>query len=162
MKTKLLSLLLVLGSVTAANAQWIQQKKEDPFDGKHLYIAVTASGSYGFGVRCEAGTDRPELILITPEKLDTAATNLLNLTSPKLVIIVDDSSPREVDATLSTGDEGQLIIASNDDPVAALAAELVSARRRVAVAVAAGGEKFHKTQFGVSGTKRAVGSVVAG
>lgn len=99
---------------------------------------------------------------MTPEKVDDGLTGLVNLISPKLVVIIDDLPPKSLEATLSQSDEDRLIVLSDDALVSELASALMAARRRIAVGVEAAGQKFHKTQFGVSGTKRAVGSVVNG
>jgi hypothetical protein len=162
MRIRVLLLLVVVLLNGPASAQWIQQKKEDPFDGKHLYIALTASANYGLGVRCEAGTGRPEIMLITPEKVEGGVVQLMNLASPKLLVIVDDLPAKYLEATLSTSEDDKVIVLSDDASIDGLTADLMAARRRIAVAVEAAGEKFHKIQFGVSGTKKAVGSVANG
>lgn len=162
MLMRFLPALFLLFSCSPSSAQWVQQKKEDPFDGKHLYIALTAAAGYGFGLRCEAGSEKLEVILVTSEKVDSGTLSVMNLTSPKLIVIVDSLPPMSLEAILSTSDEDKLLISSDDGTIMDLAAHLMSARKRVAVAVEAAGQKFHKTQFGVSGTKKTVGSVVEG
>lgn len=140
---------------TPAQAQWLYQDKESAFGDDTLHIALTASGSYAFGLRCKAGTF--DAIFITPEQAE-GSFGMLNMLKPKLRIRVDDQDIQNFDGEIENADGKVVILAAIER---SLAEAIRDARRRVAVVIEVLGQRFHEQSFNVRGSTNAVGKVLA-
>lgn len=145
----------LLSVSTSAYGQWLYQSRESAFGDDTLHIALTASGLYGFGLRCRNGTF--EAVYITPEKFGESI-GLLNALRPQLRIRIDNQGVLDFDAELEDA-EGKLAVLAEIDR--SLAEAVRDARRRVAVVVEVLGERFHEKSFNVRGSTKAVGKVIA-
>lgn len=161
---RVLAVAALCSSFSSAGAGWINDTKEDAFNGD-LYIAMNVSTpGYGLGFRCSNSSDLV-LVFITPERADDQTTKLLELLDPKLLVIVDKGEPASFTASVTVPGVGigepRLMFSSEDDGVRALLQAVMSAKRRVAVAVEWFDQKLHSTVFDVAGSKRALGKLVA-
>jgi len=147
---------LALGS-ESASAQWLYEGNESAFGDDALHVAVTASGFYGFGLRCRG--DTIEVIYMTP---DTSFNNeyykLANITQPKLRIRVDDGAIVDVDATL-VDIEGKATAIGNVD--IALLHSVSNAKKRVAVVLQLIGVNYHEKSFNPRGSSKALGKIMS-
>ena len=159
------ALAVVFALPSLAHAAWINQTKEDPFNGDvHLAINAGPPG-YALGFRCTNADDRT-LVLVTPERATDKADDpkIMNVMKPNLLVIVDKSEKlsfaAEVEAP-DTGDRAATYTFSTGDPaISDLLQAISAAKTRVAIAVEVLGKNFHSTIFDVSGSSRALGGLV--
>lgn len=90
-KAMLVCALLIVSSV-AARAQWMASGSDDPFAKAQQQWVFTAAGNGNvFGFRCE-GDDIGEaaLVFVTTENGDPTTVAAMNVTKPKLAVIIDN------------------------------------------------------------------------
>jgi len=147
-----------LSAPVEARAQWMHQGNESAFGDSGLHIAVTASGRYGFGIRCRG--DLIEMLYVTPDtSFDKSTYTMANLTKPKLRVRVDDSTIVDLEGELVDIDGTAALLAEIDlDLVYAVR----DAKRRVAVVLQLIGENYHENSFGVRGSTAATNKMLVG
>jgi hypothetical protein len=149
-------ILSVLFAPPAA-AQWLYQGEESAFGSSGTHMAVTAKGRYGLSVRCM--NSKLELVCVTPDtSFDEGAYKLANTIGMKLRVRVDDAPVVDLDAELTDAD-GKAIILAGLEPE--LGAVLSDAKKRVAVVLNLMGDNYHENTFGVRGSTKAIGKVLA-
>lgn len=163
MKKAIAGIALALTAMTApANADWIHQKNEDPFNGdQHIALGADFSG-FTVAFRCTSQHDLT-LMLIMPDKPDAALIQNLNMLGPKIAVIVDNQPKVEFKAEADqTPDGDNLRFEAKDESVANVAASVAGAARRVAVAGMVNGKAVETHTFDVDGSTRAVGALIKG
>ena len=159
MKTLAIAIAAGLLFVRApAQAQWLYQGQESAFGDDTLHVALTASGSYGFGLRCKAGTI--EAVYTTPDKsFDADGYKLANALKPLLRIRIDDQGIVELAAELHDSNGSMVVLAEVER---SLLDSVRDARRRVAVVVQLLGDRYHERSFNVRGSTAALNKLIAG
>lgn len=142
---------------TAAEAQWHYSGEQSAFGGGGTHIALTAKGSYAFGIRCSAGD--MTAVLLTPERLDDEDAKALQNVDPTMLLRVDDLPPISLQAEIDAND-GKLRASAEIEFL--FAEQVLKAKRRVAVALGAGGDQYHENSFNVVGSTKAIGKLIKG
>jgi hypothetical protein len=120
---------------------------------------MTVSGNYALGFVCQG--DNARFVYITPEKYSDKLSASMGLLGPKLLVRVDDADVVKLDVMFEDAN-GLIKMLTDDESASDLAVAVSTAKKRVAIAVELGGQLFHKTNFGVSGSKDAVGKSLNG
>lgn len=164
MRTFFIAAVIVGSPIGAANAQWVYDKKDDPFQSDlHTAVAVERLG-FAAGLRCTSAADAT-LIYVTPEHPPSDGLANLNRMSPRLLVILDDMPKVAIDAQIEATPDGQsLRVVSTNPPAVGLlfqAAEL--ARKRFAIAVEIGvGNIVYSQSFTIDGAKKTIGRALDG
>lgn len=153
----LLAGLLALVAVPAL-AEWAHTEQGGAFDDNPTHLAVGASGSYGFGLRCRQGGPL-EAIYITPESVDDQTAEIMSAFPTSLLIRIDDDEPQEFTGSVEVP-EGELGVVA--EVPASLADDIEGASRRVAVAIKTVTGTFHEREFDVRGSTAAATALKEG
>ena len=158
MKKTMVAAGLLISSASIASAQWINQKNGGEFDDDPTYLALTASGRYGLGFRCNS--NELKIILITPEKVDDSDNiSLLEKAGPKLRIKIDGGAIKDFDADLDEANGTLGIIADAD---VTLVKSVRNAKSKISAVLSVLGMNFHETTFNVRGSKTAINKLIDG
>lgn len=158
MRTSAFTIGLLLIS-SSAQAQWLHQSDDDAFENKAQHISMTVSGMYALGYVCQG--DKSRFVYITPEKFSADLGITMMLLNPKLLVRVDDADVVKLDIFSEEADSKTKLV-TDDEGSVDLAKAVAVAKKRVAVAVEVGGQLFHKTNFGVAGSKDALNKALDG
>jgi len=158
MKIVVLALGLFLVSSTA-QAQWLHQSEDDAFENKTQHISMTMSGMYALGYVCQGNKSR--FVYITPEKYSAELSQTMLVLNPKLLVRVDDADVVKLDV-FSEEANNKTKLVTDDEGSVSLAKAVAVAKKRVSVAIEIGGQLFHKTNFGVTGSKEALNKALDG
>jgi len=139
-----------------AQAQWIGQKIDDPFGTQDIVGAATLKFGKGLIVRCVGGTRR-ELMFLPNEQGQSSVAETANALGVTLLVRVDHEPVVSLAGVMHSSD-GKLVVVA--DVAESLARQIGDARRRVAVALEAMGQKFDTVSFGVSGSGRQIAKVI--
>jgi len=132
-----ISLAMLLLSAAPAYAQWHYQGEESAFGGKGIHVALTGNRAYSFGIRCEDG--ETQAILLTPEDLQASDAEAFSIMRPTMLLRIDDSPALDL-ATSVDSTSGKLRALADVD--LDFVQQLKNAKRRVAVAISMGGERY--------------------
>lgn len=156
----IVSALLLMVTVTAANAQWHTSNSGGDFDDEPTYVAVTASeaGMYGFGLRCKG--KKIAAVFITPDKsFNETGTNTINAAKPELRIKIDNGSVKSFETELSHTDQGARATSEVD---LEFLSQVRAAKSRISVVLTILGDNFHETRFAAKGSTPAMDTLVKG
>lgn len=146
MKRFALTIAITIFSAGAASAEWLFQKRGSAFDDATMYLALTSTGSYAFGLRCE-GDGAPEAVFLTPEAADEATASELNALDPEMLIRADQGDIHEIGGTFYVSEGTLVMVAAADRSVSAA---LIGAIDQIAVAGRLLGDTLHETKFGTA------------
>lgn len=153
------TLVLLAFSAPAMAADWLHGGIRDEFDGKHRYFAISSATEPNLGFVCEFETGRIKLLFKTNERSTRDLSKRMPILFNRIVLIVDDDPVRSYPGTVDEI-EHKIVAQSYDDTVIALANTISNAQRRVLVAVDMAGEKYFRQEFPVSGSGRAIATLL--
>ena len=157
MKIKMLALAgLIAGASAPAYAQWLYQAEQSAFGDDGVHMAMTGSGNYGFGIRCQNG--ELAAILLTPEDIKAEDAAAFAYVSTYLLLRIDDNPPHKIGTDIDTVDGKLRAWATVDRPIAV---EISEARRRVAVAIEFGDSRYHEQTYGVRGSTNSMNKLIS-
>lgn len=148
------SILLLASTASGASAQWMTETTENAFDDTTTEFALAPNrDGYGLGFRCSK-TMPLELVFMAPDK--TEGVDKLNLAEPILKVRIDKQNIVEIPTEIETS--GELIKFTSAAPDGMIEG-IGNAKKRVAVAAEVLGQRFHETEFGVIGAKKALSKI---
>ena len=160
----LVGIALMALSSGGAHAQWFyDQGEDDPFAGgsQHLAMSLARSGEL-IGFRCTSADDLV-LLFVSNEKPDPQQMAAMMLMPAKLLVIVDDASQQEFDASIEvTADGDRYRFSGEGDGLADVARAASAAKKRFAVAAEMMGKRMYSAAVNVRGSGRAIGQLVKG
>lgn len=147
----------------AASAQgWTSDMKKDDFGDRDRGFAIALSEGRGFGLRCTKG-EEPTLLFATREQW----TDGLGAIPASILVKVDDLEAVTLSADLESYDvtnafrAAQLVRAvSTDQQVMKVVNAIKGAKKRVAVAIEIGDQRFESTRFGVKGSGSSIEKIL--
>ncbi len=151
-----LSIVLLLLTVSSAQAQWASQEIEDPFGDDHITGAFTARSGKGLVVRC-VGTSRLELMFMPNESGDESVALMANTMGLKILIRIDKDKVDSLEAATHSSD-GKIVTVADIEP--ALADRMAAAKKRIAAVAEMAGQKIGSVSFGVKGSRRHISKVL--
>lgn len=162
MRRLLLCLSWLIFGAGSAQAQWIHQAEDNPFEKTKQHLAISARSGSLLGFRCTSEDD-VALIMATTEKVERENRASLALMPVKMLVIIDDADKVELDAEFDVTPEGdRLRVTSTGDNVLPILKSAMMAKKRFAVAFEMMGKVFGSTIFGVDGSRRAIEKLVVG
>lgn len=145
-------------STVQTMARWSYRSGSDAFSGPTLHIAAESNDLYTIGIRCRAR--EAEIRYITfDNSLTSDMVEKANALSPLLLVRIDKQRIQKLDARFTADSDGLIAFASVDRD---LLAAMRNAKSRIAVAILAGGEHMHESDFSVSGSTAAIGRLMSG
>lgn len=150
-----------LAAAEIGETAWMHGPQEDPFHGRHKYIAAIGKGARMLAFYCETTEGTQHLMFKTGERVTKDIRKGLRAMPAKILIVVDDQAVREIRADLVEIDK-QMAAQNGSVDVRQIAAAIAGAKRRIAVALElsplffnAGGTHY-KTEFSAAGSAPAM------
>ena len=159
MRRRLITILLLV-LAGPASAQWVYQSEESAFGSGGTQIMLAPAGyKTALGLRC-LKEKSPEIVYMTNDSsFDADTTKVANMTTPKLMLRIDDNDPQELDSTILLTDDGTAMFVAEANKE--LLNEIGGAKKRVAIAVGLLGETYHENKVGVRGTRKNVDKLIS-
>ncbi len=159
---RLCVLAFVLTAFTGpASAQWIYQSAESAFGNGGTQIMLAPAGyETALGLRCLKEKSLEIVYMTNDSSFDSDTTKIANMTTPKLMLRIDQNDPKELDSKIFLTDDGNAMFVAEADNE--LLNEIGDAKTRIAVAVSLLGETYHENKVGVRGTRKNVDKLISG
>jgi hypothetical protein len=147
-------------------AQWMASENDNPFDKKtERFVFSLASSGAVLGVRCEGpDADTVAIVFGTNERTDGAAA-LVNALKPNISVIIDGGGRTDLEAeadSVEVAGVNRLRFVARGKSTVTLIERIAAAKRRISVASVVGGQTFHVSHFGASGSRQRIGAALKG